>query len=74
MIHPATGFVAVYWGSTIGTAKLVAVSADPAIVEDFATRLLSAPPPTADPVMTAIERGRRGALRIVKRGATDAAR
>lgn len=35
-----TTFVAVYHGQTVGTAKLVALSADPALVEQFVTKIL----------------------------------
>ncbi len=45
---------------------MVAVSADPRLVGDFATRLLGqAPGPEEDPVVASIEEGRRRALRIV---------
>ena len=59
-------FLALYRGETIGGAKLVAVSADPATVAEFAARLLHDPPGpevTSDPVLLSIERGRRQALR-----------
>ncbi len=61
-----TTFLALYRGETVGAAKMVAVSADPRLVGDFATRLLGqAPGPEEDPVVASIEEGRRRALRIV---------
>jgi len=66
--------VAIYRGRTIATAKLVAVSADPVLVGDVATRLLRTPAPTDDPVVTAVDRGRRAGLRIISREAADASR
>jgi len=38
-----TTFVAVYRGETVGDARLLAVSADPALVRDITRRLLSDP-------------------------------
>jgi hypothetical protein len=65
-------FLALYRGDTVGKAQLIAVSADPATVADFATRLLRQPPQTGDsspdPVLASIERGRRQALRLIARG------
>lgn len=66
-------FLALYRGETIGEAKLVAVSADPATVAEFAARLLHQPPSaedSPDPVLLSVERGRRQALRRI---ATEAA-
>ncbi len=61
-----TSFLALYRGETVGAAKMVAVSADPRLVGDFAARLLGqAPGPEEDPVVASIEEGRRRALRIV---------
>jgi hypothetical protein len=66
-------FIALYRGDTVSEAKLVAVSADPGTVADFACRLLGEPaPPQAadnDPVLASIERGRRRALRLIAREA-----
>ena len=67
--------VAVYRGATVGSAELVAVSADPALVADVSARLLAEPADDAaddDPVIRHIESGRRAALRAIKREATDA--
>ncbi len=64
-------FLALYRGDTIAEAKLVAVSADPTTVADFAGRLLQQPTlpsdTTRDPVLLSIERGRRQALRVIAR-------
>ncbi len=67
-------FLALYRGETVGGAKLVAVSADPTIVTDFARRLLKDPPSPErdeesdrDPVLASIEQGRRRALRLISR-------
>jgi hypothetical protein len=65
-----TTFVAIYRGSTVAEARLVAVSADPALVADVSGRLLQRPlDETADPVIGSLERGRRAALRMIKREA-----
>ena len=37
-------FLAVYRGDTVGSARLVAVSADPKLIADVSSRLLEAPP------------------------------
>ncbi len=69
-------FLALYRGHTVADARLVAVSADPHVVADFAGRLLEqplAPEDVADPVRVEIEEGRRGALRLVAgEGSPDA--
>jgi hypothetical protein len=66
-------FLALYRGDTVGKAQLVAVSADPVTVADFAARLLGQPPQpgdsSPDPVLASIERGRRKALRLIAREA-----
>ncbi|HEX5504880.1 MAG TPA: hypothetical protein VFW96_19840 [Thermomicrobiales bacterium] len=68
--------IALYRGGSIGSAQIVAVSADPTIVADFAERLLGRPIPDdaeEDPPLAAIERGRRRALRLIAREASDRA-
>ena len=62
-------FLAVYRGDTVGSARLVAVSADPKLIADVSSRALEAPPEAdeADPVAAAVQRGRHRALRIIKR-------
>ena len=66
-------FLALYRGDTVAGAQLVAVTADPATVADFARRLLRQPAVTpessADPVVRSIEQGQRKALRLVEREA-----
>ncbi len=60
-------FLALYRGETIGSAWLIAVSADPALVADFADRMLAEPEPEGpDVVAIEVERGRRNALRVVR--------
>jgi hypothetical protein len=61
-----TSFVALYRGETIGAAKLLAVSAEPELVRNFADRLLAEPEGDEDPVMLELEQGRRRALQLVK--------
>ena len=66
----SSSFIALYRGHTITDAKLVAVSADPGMVADFAKRLLRQPrgdAAAADPVLATIEQGRRQALRLIAR-------
>ena len=67
----STSFLAIYRGRTVADAKLVAVSADPQIVSEVAARLLKHPDEAEDseddPVLAAVERGRRRALRLVSR-------
>jgi len=62
-----TNLIALYRGQTLADATLVAVSADPGIVDDLAGRLLHSIHPSRDPVIGAITGGRRAALRAVKR-------
>ncbi len=60
-------FVALYRGRTIAESTIVAVSSDPALVADFAARLLQQPAQSEDtdddPVLKCVEQGRRKALR-----------
>jgi hypothetical protein len=59
--------VALYRGETIGAAKIVAVSANPELVSDFATRMLSETEESErDAVLRELESGRRSALRIAR--------
>ena len=64
-----TTFVALYRGATITEARLVAVSADPDLVGYIATRLLDSPEGPTDPVLIHLDRGRRAALRVIRREA-----
>ena len=69
----ATSFVALYRGESVSAARLIAVSADPALVADVTTRLLESPPSgAADPALRPLERGRRAALRVIRREVADA--
>jgi hypothetical protein len=62
-----TTFLAPYRGNSVSAAKLVALSAEPSLVGDFAARILTEPEePEADPVLRELERGRRRALELVK--------
>ncbi len=65
-----TTFLALYRGESVSAAKLLALTAEPALVRDFATRLLENPlrKHDSDPVLEELERGRRRALRLVKSG------
>ncbi len=67
-----TSFVALYRGETIAGAKLVAVSAEPELVCDFATRILTEPEDEEpDAALRELERGRRRALRLVQSEASE---
>lgn len=64
-------FLALYRGESIAGAKLIAVSADPAVVGDFAGRLLRDEDHEEDAVVRELEGGRRRALRLVRDGTAD---
>jgi len=59
-----SAILALYRGESIARAKLVAATADEAIVADFTRRLLEQPL-SDDPVLRAVELGRRRALRLI---------
>lgn len=63
-----TTFLALYRGESVGASKLVALTAEPATVADFATRMLAEPEEESghDPVLSELETGRRRALALVK--------
>jgi hypothetical protein len=62
-----TAFLAMYVGSTVSSARLVAVESSPELVREFARRMLDAPEGTyPDPVTRELERGRRRALEVVR--------
>jgi hypothetical protein len=65
-----TTFLALYRGESVSAAKLLALTTEPALVRDFATRLLAKPlrEQDSDPVLEELERGRRRALQLVKSG------
>jgi hypothetical protein len=68
----ATTLIALYRsdGSGIDRARLVTVSADPALCAEFARKLLATTSTERerDPVMAPVVAGRRTALRLVARG------
>jgi hypothetical protein len=43
-VQVETSFLALYRGETVSGARIVALSADPQLVRDFAARLLESPP------------------------------
>jgi hypothetical protein len=67
--------VALYRGASVDSARLIAVSVDPELVADVASRLLSGPidDPT-DPVLSAQRGGERRALRLIKAEAEEGPR
>jgi hypothetical protein len=67
----STTFLALYRGESVGGAKLLALTAEPEIVGEFARWLLDTPEAEADPVALELERGRRRALRLVRDGAAE---
>jgi hypothetical protein len=67
-----TTFLALYRGDSVGAAKLVALTAEPELVQHFAARLLQQPEEhNPDPVLEELESGRRRALQLVKNGTTE---
>jgi hypothetical protein len=62
----STTFLVLYRGESVGSAKLLALTAEPDIVRDFANRLLSEPTSEEDAVVRELERGRQRALQLVK--------
>jgi hypothetical protein len=62
-----TNFLALYRGETVSGARIVALSADPQLVRDFAGRLLeSSPEQSEKPDTFAKENESRQAVRIVR--------
>lgn len=63
-----TTFLALYHGDTVNSSEILAITADPRVVGDFAARLLKeeAPRRSGDPVITSIDKGRRKALKAVR--------
>ena len=63
-------FLALYRGDSVSAAKLLALSANPQVVSDFAGRLLeeSGRELDPDPVLEELEHGRRRVLQLVKSG------
>jgi hypothetical protein len=63
-----TNFLALYRGDTVASSRIVALTADPQLVQDFATRFLDQLSDKAlveDPALSSVEDGRRRALRVV---------
>ena len=59
-------FLALYRGPNIDRARLIAISIDSELVQEFARRLLlSSEPPEHDSALKALQDGRWQALRIV---------
>jgi hypothetical protein len=62
-----TTFVVIYRGHTIADARLIALSADPALVADVTARILQErSAEDSDPVIGSLEKGRREALRLAR--------
>jgi hypothetical protein len=60
-------FIALYHGDTVSSAALVATTADPDVVRDFAERMLCmVEEEEPDAVLRELELGRRRALRLVR--------
>ena len=59
--------IALYRGTSLSDARLIAVSTDSGIVGDLAGRMLKSGPSRSDPAVDALDQGRRKALRIIKR-------
>ncbi len=67
-----TTFLALYRGDSVGASKLLALTADPSLVADFATRmLLQSDESEPDAVLQELEGGRRRALELVKNEARE---
>jgi hypothetical protein len=61
-----TSFLALYRGESIAGAKIVAVTAEPQLVRDFAAQMLVRPEAESDPVLGELVNGRRRALELVR--------
>jgi hypothetical protein len=60
-------FLALYRGESVAAAKLLALTAEPELVLEFAERMLARPEEQEpDEVLAELEHGRRRALRLVK--------
>jgi hypothetical protein len=69
-----TTFIALFRGTSLSESKMVAASADPALVAIMTNLLLQTPPDAPDEVFQSLEQGKRRALRIVKKEARHALR
>jgi hypothetical protein len=61
----STTFLALYRGESVNAAKLIALTAQPALVRELAARMLTESEDEADPVTAELERGRRRALQVI---------
>ncbi len=62
-----TTFLALYRGESVGASKLLALTAEPSLVADFATRMLQQPEePEPDAVLYELKHGRRRVLELVR--------
>lgn len=68
-----TAFLALYYGNTISSAKLVATTVEPRLVAYIARELLKSQPQVLDEILATVERGRRDALKLILKDAEDAA-
>jgi hypothetical protein len=59
-------FIALYRGESIGAARVIAVSASPKLVREFASRMLDDASSAEDPVLRSVDQGRRHALQRVR--------
>jgi hypothetical protein len=66
-----TSFLALYRGESIAGAKMVAVTAEPGLVRDFAGRMLAEPEQEPDFVLRELANGRRCALELVRGGDSE---
>ena len=67
-----TSFIAIYRGQTVGDAKLIAVSADTALVADVSKQILARGFTKDDRIISELENGRRAALRLIEQEAKNA--
>lgn len=69
----STTFLALYRGDSVSAAKLIALTAEPELVRDFAGRMLLSEPEQEedDPVTLELSRGRRRALELIHGGEED---
>lgn len=67
-----TTFIALYRGQTINSAKVIAVATDSELVSLVASKMLqTSEADSPDPVVSAMDAGRRQALRLVAGGCDE---
>jgi hypothetical protein len=66
-----TSFLALYRGESIDGAKIVAVTAEPRLVRDFAAQMLAESEEESDPVLGELDNGCRRALELVRSGTNE---